>query len=253
MKSKIAFGPLVQVRAFDSVAEEIRKVILAGDLKSGSRLPSERSLAEQFQVGRLTIREALRTLEIEGLIRIKKGGEGGSFVGGADPRAVAAIIRDNMILEGLSSTQITEARIALECAAVRSAVLSATPEDLENVQRNLTETRAIIGSANPSETVSHMIHFHILIAEASHNLLFIIFVRALMEWAKSRPILPRWMPGVEAQYRSHREHEQILEALKRRKAVSAQRYMKNHIERIGDLLSAKGGRQTSKQASLPVM
>jgi len=68
MESKVTFPPYIQTRAFEDVAEQIRDVILGKRLSLGDRLPSERSLAQQFQVGRLTIREALRMLETEGLV-----------------------------------------------------------------------------------------------------------------------------------------------------------------------------------------
>ena len=74
MESKVIFPPYIQTRAFEDVAEQIRDVILGKQLRLGDRLPSERSLAQQFQVGRLTIREALRTLETEGLVSSPRKG-----------------------------------------------------------------------------------------------------------------------------------------------------------------------------------
>ncbi|MBN1103335.1 MAG: FadR family transcriptional regulator [Deltaproteobacteria bacterium] len=242
MEPKVTFLPTIQIRAFEDVAAQIRQVILGKRLQQGDRLPSERSLAEQFQVGRLTVREALRTLEANGLIRIKKGSSGGSFVGTADPGAVASIIRDNMVLEGLTSSQITEARLALELATVKSAIERATPEDIDRIRHDLKETRKIIGEASPGRAVSQMIRFHILVAEASHNLLFIMFVRALMEWAESRPILTQWVPTVEDQRYSQQAHERIFESINKRSLLSAQRLMKKHIERMADLLSPSGAR-----------
>ena len=74
------FGPYKPPRAFQEIADQIKKAILDRKLKPGERLPSERELAEQFQVGRLTIREALRSLETSGIITIRKGSGGGAFV-----------------------------------------------------------------------------------------------------------------------------------------------------------------------------
>ena len=74
------FQPYKGRRAFEDIAAEIKDAILSDRLSIGDRLPSERDLAEQFQVGRVTIREAFRTLETMGLIQVKKGSRGGAFV-----------------------------------------------------------------------------------------------------------------------------------------------------------------------------
>ena len=116
MNDKPLFGAYRAKRAFQEIAEEIKQAILEKKIGHGDRLPSERSLAEQFAVGRLTIREVLRTLETAGFVRIRKGSGGGAFVGHGDPQTVAGIIIDSLTLDGLTGWQITEARIAIECA-----------------------------------------------------------------------------------------------------------------------------------------
>src|SRR6478609_3101850 len=67
-------------RAFEQVADQLRELIISGQLPRDSRLPSEPVLADQFGVSRGTIREALRLLTAQNLIRTAKGGAGGSFV-----------------------------------------------------------------------------------------------------------------------------------------------------------------------------
>jgi GntR family transcriptional repressor for pyruvate dehydrogenase complex len=67
-------------RASTDIAELIKQAILSEEFKEGDRLPPERDLAAQFQVGRMTIREALRTLETKGLIAIRKGSSGGGLL-----------------------------------------------------------------------------------------------------------------------------------------------------------------------------
>lgn len=101
------FSPYQSKRAFEEISEQIKKAILAKKLKPGERLPSERSLAEQFQVGRLTVREALRTLETQGFVQIRKGSGGGAFIGNTDPEMLPSIIMDNLLLDGLTSEQMT--------------------------------------------------------------------------------------------------------------------------------------------------
>lgn len=243
-KEMIEFSPYTPTRAFEEIADQIKQVIFDRKLNHGDRLPSERALADQFRVGRLTIREALRTLETKGLIIIKKGSGGGSFVGGADPGAVASIIKDNFILEGLTSNQLTEARIAVECAAVKAAARHATEEDLARISTFILEAESFGKSDESGDILDRMIRFHSLIAEASHNIPFIIFNRALMEWALSRPILRSWVPSPEDLSYARESYTRIFSAIRDGDADGAQKYMREHIEHMGELIKRdKGGKE----------
>ena len=74
------FKPIKQTRVSEEVAEQLKETILNGQFKAGDRLPSERDLAEAFQVSRVAIREALRSLENSGFIITRQGATGGAFV-----------------------------------------------------------------------------------------------------------------------------------------------------------------------------
>src|SRR5437667_10602842 len=77
------FTPIHQARASGEIVSQIERAIFAAELSPGDRLQSERELAEQVGVSRITVRDALRVLEARGLIRVKVGARGGAFV--ADP------------------------------------------------------------------------------------------------------------------------------------------------------------------------
>lgn len=224
------FQPYQSRRAFQEIAQEIQRAILAKKLKAGERLPSERSLAEQFQVGRLTIREALRTLEAKGIINIRLGRGGGSYVGMPDPTVIPSMIMDNLQLEGLTAEQITEARAGLECSIVEYAVKHANKKDLERIEKNIEESREIIDPENASDVVSKMIDYHILLGEATHNLPLTMFIRALMEWARRR--MEYWIPTVEQQSYSYKAHKAIFESIKKKDVRLAKKRMKDHVVRI---------------------
>ena len=238
MHDQVMFSPYTPIRAFEEVAEQIKGVILGKQLIPGDRLPAERSLAQQFQVGRLTIREALRTLETKGFIQIKKGSGGGAFVASHDLGAVTSIIKDNFLLEGLTSDQINEARIALECAAAAPAARHATVEDLKRISLCIEESEEIMADGERGqEIVMKMIQFHTLIAEASHNLPFIMFIRALLEWARNRPILTAWMPSEQDKQYALRSFRRIFQAISERDPDAARRFVKKHVEKMRALLA----------------
>src|SRR5918995_6566572 len=91
--AKPAIEPIRRIKLYEEVAARIRDLIAGGELRAGEALPSERKLAEQFKVGRAVIREAIRQLEVSGLVESRhgggdhrRGGEGGAPVGPAPRR-----------------------------------------------------------------------------------------------------------------------------------------------------------------------
>lgn len=241
------FSPYKSKRAFEDVAEQLQHAILGGKVKHGERLPSERLLSQQFQAGRVTIREALRTLETKGLIRIRKGTDGGAYVQVGNQQKVASIIVDNLTLEGLTSEQITEARVGLECAIVRCACRKGTDSDLLRLHRDLEEFKGLTPEDDRPVTVSKMISFHLLLAEASHNLPFVMFIHALMEWARRK--LVDYSPTAEQIRYSYRAHKSIFEAVKKKDIALAQSLMKRHVQRMHVLVS--GSKITNRSKTTP--
>src|SRR5678816_3471302 len=73
------FSPARRLRTLDDVSGQLRSAILAGEIPEGARLPGERELAERFEVGRPTVREALRSLEALGIVEIRPGRAGGAY------------------------------------------------------------------------------------------------------------------------------------------------------------------------------
>ncbi len=73
-------NPINNKRVSELVSDEIKKAIFSGSLKPGEKLPPERELSQQLNVGRAVVRESLRILEVSGLVYIKRGTNGGTFV-----------------------------------------------------------------------------------------------------------------------------------------------------------------------------
>jgi len=191
------FQPYKGRRAFEDIAAQIKQAILSERLIDGDRLPPERALADQFQVGRVTIREAFRTLETMGLIEGKKGSGGGAIVRAADPEAMASMIMDRLQLEGTTHDQMIEARIGIECAIMSSAIQHATEEDIEKIREDIEVSKEVLPPEHAEEIVARMINFHILLAEASHNIPYKMFLRSMMQWASRK--LRDWVPSPEEQ------------------------------------------------------
>src|ERR687895_639413 len=108
------FNPVNDRRISELIVDQVRLLIRQGDLTAGDRLPAERELCERFGVSRVTVREALRVLEANGLVDIRVGARGGAFVTAPSSRLVGAGITDLITLSTLSAAEVTETRMVLE-------------------------------------------------------------------------------------------------------------------------------------------
>jgi GntR family transcriptional regulator, transcriptional repressor for pyruvate dehydrogenase complex len=164
-----AFKPIRSQRAFEEIAEQIRTELAQGRLGVGSRLPSERALAEQFGVSRNTLREALRSLEHAGLVRLQKGATGGAFITEGNGQVITTGLMDMYHLGAIQPAQLTEARIWLESIIVREACLRATPADLEALHANVRDAEAAIAAGDFHRRADIHLEFHRLLARMTRN------------------------------------------------------------------------------------
>ena len=115
------FAPVAVARASSAIADQIRNAILTGRVKTGERLAPERELAEQFGVSRVTVRDALRSIEAMGLIEVKVGARGGAFVTAPTGSKVAQSMSDMMVMSATTPEDIVEARLIVELGTVTLA------------------------------------------------------------------------------------------------------------------------------------
>src|SRR5438094_846059 len=110
----LEFMPTRRDRVSAEILRQLKSAILAGRLKSGDRLPSEKQLAEQFQSSRGSVREAIRTLEQAGLLVVRRGAGGGAVVADGDLRHVTDSLFTLIRLGSVSIHDLTEGRVILE-------------------------------------------------------------------------------------------------------------------------------------------
>jgi GntR family transcriptional repressor for pyruvate dehydrogenase complex len=175
-----AFQPIRSARAFEEIAAQIRAELAAGRLKVGSRLPSERALSEQFGVSRNTLREALRSLEHAGLIRLQKGASGGAFISERSGDAVITGLLDLYHVGAIGPAQLTQARIWLESVIVREACQRATADDLLELQRNIDEAEAAHARGDFEERVARHLDFHRILARMAGNPIMMLMMDGIL-------------------------------------------------------------------------
>ncbi|MEO8296321.1 MAG: GntR family transcriptional regulator [Burkholderiales bacterium] len=175
------FQAIRSARAFEEIADQIRNELAEGRLKVGSRLPSERALAEQFGVSRNTLREALRSLEHAGLIELQKGASGGAFISERSGEAIMTGLLDLYHLGTIDPAQLTEARIWLEAVVVREAVTRATADDMAELQRNIDEADEAASRGDfPLRAEKHL-EFHRILARMTGNPIMVIMMNGLLD------------------------------------------------------------------------
>ena len=161
-----SFKPIKKRKASDLIVEEIWKMILSGKLKPGDRLPPEHTLVERFQVSKVTLREALQTLETYGHITRKHGPGGGSIVLDIAPTMGISLLANYLSLTNLSLAELMSARRILEPAIAAAAAAHVTEEGAGRLQTLLAEHEKDFALHGGSKRGWE---FYILLAELSGN------------------------------------------------------------------------------------
>ncbi|MBF4693368.1 FadR/GntR family transcriptional regulator [Fusibacter ferrireducens] len=174
------FQPVKTKKIYEMIIEQIQEMILSGALKTGDKLPSERILAEQFNASRASIREAIRSLEILGVVESRQGG--GNFI--SDYKSANWIEPISLMfkLGGGNFDEILEMRTVIEVEAARLAAIRIT----EDQKQNLIHLEQRLKAATSEEELSSLDQqFHIIVAEASHNVLIETMMRAIQAILKN--------------------------------------------------------------------
>ncbi|MBL8359190.1 MAG: FadR family transcriptional regulator [Rubrivivax sp.] len=176
-----SFVAITPHRAFEDIAGQIRALVADGRLKPGDRLPPERELAAQFHVSRNTLREALRALELAGMIESRKGAAGGAFVRPGSGKVVVGGLRDLYHLGAITPEHLTEARIWLSTLVVRVACERATEEDLAALEANVAAAMRADEAGDFDERQRLHREFHLILAQATRNPIVAITMEGVME------------------------------------------------------------------------
>ncbi len=225
----LEFRPVRTTRAFEEIADQIRRELSRRRLRAGDRLPPERVLAEQFGVSRNTLREALRSLENSGLLRLQKGATGGAFVRESTGEAIITGLRDMFHLGAIQPEHLTEARVLIESIVVRVACDRATADDVAALNANIEAAeKAARGKLPFYEQAALHLDFHRVLARATRNPVMSIVMEALIDVMQHfiREIGQTRNPWVMPSRRRFMKH---FEA---RNADAAAAEMEQHLERL---------------------
>jgi GntR family transcriptional repressor for pyruvate dehydrogenase complex len=226
----ISFQPVKTGKISERIARQIKDTILTGAVKSGDRLPPERELVGWFQASRISIREALKSLEASGLLTIKPGS--GVFVSEVSSKPMSESLASILRIKKISMKELTEARMILEPNIAKLACDRGTPEDLRKLEENIAAALAVIKS-NVSARVKN-IEFHSLLAESTRNSVLTVTVKTLLDVLQemSSEIVDDSPQNVKIASHTVRHHKKILEALRAKDAEKVFDLMRKHILEI---------------------
>jgi GntR family transcriptional regulator, transcriptional repressor for pyruvate dehydrogenase complex len=232
-------------RAWRSVLESIESDLTAGRLRPGDRLPPERELAVTLEVGRSSVREALRVLEVLGLIRTGTGSgpTSGAFIVAAPGGGLATVLRLQVAATGFPVDDVVQTRLILEPAALE-ALAAVADRDIDAARAVMDAMAADDLSA--AEFLALDAQLHLALAEASGNVVVASMMEGLRSAIESYVVaaastLDDW-EATAARLRS--EHRSIVAAVDAGDGPAARTLVHDHIARYyaeAGLASPRGG------------
>ena len=162
-------------RLYEEIVNRLHVWIRQGQLQHGARLPSERELAEQFKVSRSSVREAIRSLELQGLVVSKRGS--GTFINTQNIDSVVAMMASTLSSGADTVPDIFEVRHLLEPQIAAVAAQRATADDLQRMEDILLEQQHQILEGETG--VDADTAFHFALASATHNAALIKVIKAV--------------------------------------------------------------------------
>lgn len=218
-------------RAWQVVLEHVESRLLSGELAPGDRLPGERALSAELGVGRSSVREALRVLEVLGLIRTQTGSgpSAGAIIISTPGGGMSALMRLQVAARGFPVADIVRTRLILETSVVGDLADAAPHPDLSRAE-------VLLGAMDPpdltpSEFLALDAAFHLALAEASGNQVITATMAGLRSGIEgyARAGVARIADWDATAARLRREHRAILEAITAADAAAARTRIHDHI------------------------
>ena len=225
----LPLGPVRRPKAYETVAEGLLEQIVSGKLVSGDRLPNEMGLAEELGVSRTTVREALRLLAAQDLIRTSKGAGGGSYITVPRVDRINAFLLSSInLLSGakhVTIAELLEARELLEIPAARLAAERRSQEDMERLRSAIPPRSSKLQG---EQQFQQNREFHACVLDACGNTLLSIAAQPVFGVLMKN--VARSTFGTSFNRQVSDQHSSIAKAIEDGEVVSAGDLMHEHLE-----------------------
>ena len=233
--------PRVSVpKSYDVLAAKLRETILGGSIREGESLPTERELVSQTGLSRGSVREALRMLAVEGLVRPRHGRLGGNIVTLPGKESMAHFINQFVVGRRLSLRTVQESRETIEPTLARYAAERRSPDDIKKLRAlnddlaNAVSDRAQFAAVN--------IEWHNAVAAASRNDLLAAFLFS-MSFGVAMSTMADEYDTMEVRKAAINIHARIADAIEAQNADLAFRRMEKHVSATRAVTSAREDRE----------
>ena len=216
-------------RVYEQIVAHVERAIYEGRLRQGQKLPPERQLARDLKASRVAVREALRTLELRGLVEVRQGSTGGYFVREADDRPLVRDFATLFRLGRLSRAQLIEARRLIEPEVAFLAAQRASDADLKQLTAAVEQRDAEVASGGQPRRFD--LEFHRALSNAARNPVHAVVTHALMA-LEAEVVAPQVRLTEADSAEVNAAHRRILEAVAAHKAGEARAIMAAHIEEV---------------------
>jgi len=225
--------PIKQVersRLTEKIVDRIVSLIASGELKRGDKLPPERVMMKQLGVGRSSLREAIESLSLMGVLTRHPGS--GTHVSVSGEEFLAKPLSWGIPLGRGRLQELIEARRILEEAITALAAEKASEAEIAEIRHYLAEMKA--NHRNRRKVIKADLSFHIAMAKASHNTVLLGFITQIRNLLRSWIDKALLVPGV---YDSTvEEHSEILSAIEAHDVEGARLALRSHLKSVGDAL-----------------
>lgn len=219
---------------FETIASKIEREIACGALAVGTKLPSERSMAESYGVSRNVIREAIRVLEEKGFVEVRAGR--GGFVCKPSQKALADSLTTVVESSSASVEEIVEAREVLEAAMLEQAAKCAREENISVLHKLFTEMeRQKRSGARFAELDKE---FHLALARCTGNSVLTLLAGSVYSMADSN-LFQMTQMNPARMLSAQQEHKEMIEAIAIHDAERAKNALKRHIHCIREQLACE--------------
>lgn len=215
-------------RPYLRLAAQILALLAHKGVKAGDRLPSERALAEQFEVSRTSVREAIIALELQGAVEVR-GGSGAYVI---QTPAMAAQTPVFMPEAGPGPFELLRARCLIESEIAAAAAETRKDADLDRIFEALADMRLHMDDKVANEAADRRFHLHI--AESTGNSVLLQMVTAMWDQAKG-PVwakIDQHFHSPALRVSSQEDHQRVFDALVARDPIAARAAMRAHLERV---------------------
>ncbi|HHY26284.1 MAG TPA: FadR family transcriptional regulator [Desulfitobacterium dehalogenans] len=223
--------PIKSKRTTEIILDQIKGLIVRGELSQGDKLLTENELAERFQVSRTSVREALAALSLTGILEIRQGG--GIYVKANPSNAIIEPLTFILLLEKDKLQNILEVRKALEVEAAGLAALRRNEEELATLKELIELMEEDLPDAKNSETLD--LKFHLTLAKASENPLLDRMMNTVQEIMGQTLQVTRalWMSATEGtSSRLFEDHRSIYEMIRDQNADMARKLTYEHLRKV---------------------